>query len=59
MYLPNLISNDGFSDHHQKEHRDFKVIFPNVIVKLSAEKEKQIKDKKNTYSIYNYMSIKL
>ena len=39
MYRPNLITNDGFIYHHQKAHRDFKVTFPNVIMKLSAEKK--------------------
>ena len=37
MYRPNLITNDGCIDHHKKTHRDFKVTFPNVIMKLSAE----------------------
>ena len=55
MYRPNLITNDGFIGHHQKAHRDFKVTFPNVIMKLSEEKRK--KKEKNAYSIYNYISI--
>ena len=39
MYSPNLITNDGFIGHHQKAHRDFKITFPNVIMKLSTEKK--------------------
>ena len=37
-YRSNLITNDSFINRHQKSHRDFKVTFPNVIVKLSIEK---------------------
>ena len=40
MYRPNLITNDGFIDHNQKAHRDFKVTFPNIIMKLSAKKNR-------------------
>ena len=37
IYRPNLITNDGFIDDHQKTHRDFKVTFPNVTTKLRTE----------------------
>ena len=37
MYRPNLITNDGCIDHHQKAHRGYKVSFPNVIMKLRTE----------------------
>ena len=37
MYCPNLITNDGFIDHHQKTHRDYKVSFPNEIIKLRTK----------------------
>ena len=37
MYRPNLITNNGFIDHHQKTHRDYKVSFPNLIMKLRTE----------------------
>ena len=32
-------SNDGFINYHQEAHSDYKVTFPNVIIKLSAEKK--------------------
>ena len=52
MYRPNLITNDGFINHHQKAHCDFKVTFPNVIMKLSAEKKKnKSKTKKYIFNI--------
>ena len=34
MYRPNLITNDGIIDHHQKAHRDYKVTIPKTILKL-------------------------
>ena len=34
LYRPNLITNDGYINHYQKVHRDYKVKFPDVIVKL-------------------------
>ena len=37
MYRPNLITNDGCIDHHQKAHRGYKVSFPNVIMKLRTK----------------------
>ena len=37
IYRPNLITNDGFIDHHKKTHRDYKVTFPNVIMKLKTK----------------------
>ena len=59
MYRLNLITNDSFIGHHQKAHRDFKVTFPNVIMKLSENKIEINKRQNNSYSIYNYISIKL
>ena len=37
MYRPNLITHNGFIDHHQKTHRDYKVSFPKLIMKLRTE----------------------
>ena len=37
MYRPNLITNDGSIDHYQTTHRNFKVTFPNIIMKLRTE----------------------
>ena len=37
IYCPNLITNDGFIDHHQKVHHYYKVSFPTVIMKLRSE----------------------
>ena len=34
MYRPNLITNDGIIDHHQKSHRAYKVTFPKINLKL-------------------------
>ena len=42
MYLPNLITNIGYIDHHQKSHRDYEVKFLKNIIKL----KKNIKKKK-------------
>ena len=37
MYRPNLITNDGFVNHHQKTYRGYKVPFPNIIIKMRTE----------------------
>ena len=50
IYRPNLITNDGFINHHQKAQRDFEVIFPNVIIKLSAKKGNKLKTKKHIFN---------
>ena len=46
FYRPNLITNDGYINHYQKVHRDFKVKFPNIMVKLKSS----LTDKKETSS---------
>ena len=42
MYCPNLITNDGYIDHHQKVYRDYEVKFPKIVIKL----KKNLKNKK-------------
>ena len=34
LYRPNLITNDGYINHYQKVHRDFKVTFPKIVVTI-------------------------
>ena len=36
LYRPNLITNDGYINHYQKIHRDFKITFPKMIVRLKT-----------------------
>ena len=36
LYRPNLITNDGYINHYQKIHRDFKITFPKMIIKLKT-----------------------
>ena len=36
LYRPNLITNDGYINHYQTVHRDFKVKFPNIMVNLKS-----------------------
>ena len=36
LYRPNLITNDGYINHYQKVHRDFKVTFPNIGVTIGG-----------------------
>ena len=49
LYRQNLITNDGFINHYQKVHHDFKVKYPNIMVKLkssSTEKKTSSSNKK-------------
>ena len=36
LYRPNLITNDGYINHYQKVHRDFKVTFPKIVVTIGG-----------------------
>ena len=51
LYRPNLITNDGYINHYQKVHRDFKITFPKIILKLGSSTTPKNKssssDKKN------------
>ena len=49
LYRPNLITNDGYINHYQKVHRDFKINFPKIVVtfgSFSTEKNPSSSDKK-------------
>ena len=46
LYRPSSITNDGYINHYQKVHRDFKVKFPNILVQLKLSST----DKKETSS---------
>ena len=39
LYRPNLITNDGYINHYQKVHRDFKVTFPKIVVTIGGPKK--------------------
>ena len=53
LYRQNLITNDGYINHYQKMHLNFKVKFPNIMVKLKSsltdKKETSSSDKKETF----------
>ena len=56
-YRLNLITNNGFIDHHQKAHRNFKITFPNVIMRLSSKKMKiNIRKTKYIFNILLYIN---
>ena len=52
LYRLNLITNDGYINHYQKVHRDFKIKFTKIIVTLKSssteKKETSSSDKKET-----------
>ena len=52
LYRPNLITNDGYTNHYQKVHRDFKIKFPKTVVTFSSflteKKGTSSSDKKET-----------
>ena len=41
LYCPNLITNDGYINHYQKVHRDFKVLFPKIVVTFGSSSTKK------------------
>ena len=47
LYRPNLITNDGYINHHQKVHRAFKIKFPKIIITLSSSST----EKKELYQV--------
>ena len=36
LYRPNLITNDGYIKHYQNVHRDFKITFLKIAIKLGS-----------------------
>ena len=42
MYRPNMITNDGYINRHQKLHRGYQVTFLKKILKLKNHKQKEI-----------------
>ena len=43
MYRPNMITNDGYINRHQKLHRGYQVTFPKTILKLKKPQTKRNK----------------
>ena len=49
LYRPNLITNDGYINHYQNIHRDFKVTVPKIVVTIGRSSS----NKKNKPTSYN------